>query len=58
MEAAAGSLRLELLPAPEPDEVMAVVLEELEIRAVVVLFRRVGALRARAETIVEVVPDV
>ncbi len=58
VESAAGGLGLEVLPAPEPDEVVPVVLEEIEVRAVVVLLRRLGAGRAGPEAVVEVVPDV
>src|SRR3990172_6973255 len=58
MEGAPGGLGLELLPAPEPDEVVAVVLEELEVRVVVELLRGLGAVRAGTHAVVEVVPDV
>jgi len=58
VERAAGGLGPEMLPAPEPDEVVPVVLEEIEVRAVVVALRQVGARRPGAEPVVEVVPDV
>jgi hypothetical protein len=58
VEGAPGGLGLELLPAPEPDEVVPVVLEEGQVGAVVVLLRLAGARGARAEAVVEVVPDV
>jgi hypothetical protein len=38
VEAAPGGLGFELLPTPEPDEVVAMVIEELKIRAIVKLF--------------------
>jgi hypothetical protein len=44
VEVAAGRLGLELLPAPEPDEVVAVVLEEPEVGVVVELLRGLGAI--------------
>src|SRR5207244_3231568 len=58
VETAPGGLGLELLPAPEPDEIVAVVLEELEVRAVVELLRGLGAVRAGTHAVMEVVPDV
>jgi hypothetical protein len=50
--------RPESLPAPEADEVVAVILQEVEIRAVVELLRDRRALRAGPHAVVEVVPDV
>jgi hypothetical protein len=58
VEGPTGGLGLELLPPPEPDEVMAVVLEECEVGVVVVLLRGLCAVGARSETVVEIVPDV
>jgi hypothetical protein len=45
-----------MLPAPEPDEVVSVALEELQVGVEVVLLGCTG--EAGSETIVEVVPDV
>jgi Putative abortive phage resistance protein AbiGi, antitoxin len=58
VKGAPGDLRPELLPTPEPDEVVAALLEELEITAEVVPLWSLGAIRARTGTIVEVVVDV
>ena len=58
VEVAAGSLGRELLPTPEPDEVVAMVLQKCEVGIVVVLLRGLGAIGARTETVVKVVPDV
>src|SRR3712207_9067924 len=58
VEGAPGDLRLELLPAPQPDEVVAALLEELKITAEVVSLRGLGAIGAGTGTIVEVVVDV
>ncbi len=58
VEVAAGGLGLELLPAPQPDEVVTPVLQELEVGVVVELFRGLGAVGARPHAVVEVVPDV
>ena len=48
VKAASGELRPELLPAPQPGEVMAMALEEREIRLVLEVLWWVGALRPRA----------
>jgi hypothetical protein len=58
VEVTAGSLRPEVLPTPQPDEVMTVAAEKLEIAGEVVLVRFVGAVAARAEAVLKVVPDV
>lgn len=58
VEVASSSLGLEVLPAPEPDEVMAVLLEELDVCVVVVSLWRLGAVGTGTKTIVEVIPDV
>jgi hypothetical protein len=58
VEVAPGGLGLELLPAPEPDEVVAAFGQEVEVGAVVELLGGVGAPRAGAHPVVEVVPDV
>jgi hypothetical protein len=47
-----------LLPTPQPDVVVAALLEELEVAAEVVPLRILGAIRPRTGTIVEVVVDV
>ena len=57
MEPASGCLGLEVLPAPQPDKVVAMFLEKREIRAVIVLLWHLGAVQAGTETIMEVVPD-
>src|SRR5262245_17821444 len=57
MIVAPGSLGFELLPAPEPDEVMTAFLKELEITIVVERLRCFGAVRARPHAIVEIVQD-
>ena len=58
VEGAPGDLRLELLPAPEPDKVVAALLEESEVAAEVVRLRDLGAIGARTGTVVEVIVDV
>src|SRR5690349_21354037 len=58
MEIPAGCLRLELLPTPEPNEVVPVLVEEIEVRGVVVHFRRLAALTAWTQAILKIVPDV
>src|SRR6266516_6319842 len=58
METASCSLRLELLPTPEPDEVVVMLLQELEIGVVINLLRSFSAIWAGSHTIVEVIPDV
>src|SRR5215217_7798383 len=52
-----GDLRPELLPTPQPDKVVAALLEELKITAVVVPLRDLGAIGAGTGPIVEVVVD-
>ena len=49
---------LELLPAPEPDEVVATLFEEAEIGAVIENIFVVGARCTEPKAIVEVVVDV
>jgi hypothetical protein len=51
-------LRPEMLPAPEPNEVVPVFLEELEVSVVIIYLRRVGALLAGAQAIVKIVVEV
>jgi hypothetical protein len=58
MKAASSRLRPELLPAPEPDEVVTVLLEELEVRAIVEWLWGLRAIRTGTHAVVEVVPDV
>src|SRR5215208_5082945 len=58
VEGAPGDLRLELLPAPQPDKVVAALLEEPEVSAEVVRLRGLGAIGAGAGTVAEVVVDV
>jgi hypothetical protein len=58
VESGSGGKGFEVLPAPEPDEVVPVLLQEIEVGAVVVALRHLGARRAGAETVVEAVPDV
>jgi hypothetical protein len=55
---AAGRLRSDLLPAPEPDEVVPAVAEEVQVRGEVQPFRLVRRLGARAHAVLQVVPDV
>jgi hypothetical protein len=57
VKAAIGELRPELLPAPQPDEVVGVLLEEREIRLVLEMLRPLSAFGAGAEAIVKVVVD-
>src|SRR5687768_2877949 len=57
METTPCGLRLELLPAPKPDEIVAVLLEEFQICVVVRLLWDIGAVRAGTHAVVEVVPD-
>src|SRR5688572_32220157 len=57
VEGAPGDLRPELLPTPHPDKVVAALLEELKITAVVVPLRGLGAIGAGTGTVVEVVVD-
>src|SRR5829696_1882986 len=57
VEGAPGDLRPELLPTPQPDKVVAALLEELKITAVVVPLRDLGAIAAGTGPIVEVVVD-
>jgi hypothetical protein len=54
----ARGLRPELLPTPEPDEVVPPLLEEVEVSVVIELLGSVGTLGAGPHPIVEVVPDV
>jgi hypothetical protein len=58
VEIAGGGLGLELLPAPESDEVVPALLEESEVRVVVELLGLGGAGRARTHPVMQVVPDV
>jgi hypothetical protein len=58
VEVGPGALGLELLPAPKPDEVVAVLDQEVEVGAEVQLLRGLGAARAGAHAVVQVVPDV
>jgi hypothetical protein len=55
VEGAPGNLRLELFPAPEPDKVVAALLEEPEVAAEVVRLRDLGAIGARTRTVMVVV---
>src|SRR5207244_6769558 len=54
---ASGGLGLELLPPPEPDEVVAALLEEPEVCAEVERLGGLSAVRAGTHAVVEVVPD-
>ena len=56
MEVAAGGLGPELLPAPEPDEVVPAVAEEVQVRGEVQTFRLVRRLGARAHAVLQVSP--
>src|SRR5262249_13439844 len=47
-----------MLPAPEPDEVVPVLLEEGEVGVIVELFGWIGAVRTEADAVVEVVLEV
>ncbi len=58
VELATRGLRLEVLPAPQPDEVVAAFLQEVQVLPEVEPLRRVRARRARAYPVMEVVPDV
>ena len=58
MDGAAADLRLELLPAPEADEVVAVIGQPAQVGIEVEPIRLVRALRAGTHAIVEVVVDV
>ena len=58
VEGASGDLRPELLPTPQPDEIVAALFQELEVAAEVVRLRGLRAVRAGPGTIVEVVVDV
>ena len=56
--AACPDLGPELLPAPEPDEVVAALAQQVEVRREVELFGRAAAGRAGAHAIMEVVVEV
>jgi hypothetical protein len=58
VEFPSGDLGLELLPAPEPDEVVAALLEEVEVGVLVELLEGIGPARAGTHPIVQIVPDV
>src|SRR4051812_40925685 len=58
MESATRRLRTELLPAPEPDEVVPTFLEKPQIRAIAVLLGLSRCLRPGPKSVVKVVPDV
>jgi hypothetical protein len=58
VEVAPGGLRPELLPAPQPDEVVAVLDQEVEVGAIVQLLGGLGASPAGTHAVVQVVPDV
>jgi len=57
VKTASRGLRLELLPTPEPDKVVIMLLQKLKISVEVYDFRNLGALRPRPHAIVEIVPD-
>src|SRR5215207_324176 len=57
VEASARRLRLELFPAPEPDEVVVMLPEKGKVFVKFQRLRRFCALRARTHAIVEVMPD-
>src|SRR5215212_7533761 len=58
VEGATGDPRAELFPAPEPDKVVAALLEEPEVAAEVVRLRSLGAIGAGTGAVGEVVVDV
>jgi hypothetical protein len=57
VEVAPGGLGPELLPAPEPDEVVAVLGQEVEVGPVVEPLGGLGADRPGTHPVVEVIPD-